>query len=103
MFFAEISASIFSDSGAFARPVGEMLSPSQPARAIAAAIAADASSARAKGRFKLVLPEAAGPSVPNGYPEDVASARRSPLSLLTANLWYPKVNCQAVNLHYGPS
>ena len=37
-----------------------LLSPSQPARAIAAAIAADASSARAKGRFKPGTPRSGG-------------------------------------------
>src|SRR5262249_5784188 len=50
------SASIFSESGAFSRPIGEMVSASQPASAIAATIATDASSVRAKGRFKPDTP-----------------------------------------------
>jgi len=68
IFFAAISASVFSESGACARPVGAMVSGSHPARVIAAATAADASSARAKGRFKPGTPRRGGPSLSNRYP-----------------------------------
>jgi hypothetical protein len=58
MFFCSISVTICAESGWSERRLGDTLSVSQPASSSAAAIAADASRGRTKGRgFNPKLPQ----------------------------------------------